>query len=90
MSEVPQSKDVADDGGSAFPESIAFDSAGDVFGSRNDGLSIRDWFAGKALVGLLVNQSDEATAVHAHGAVADEYAGAAYTIAAAMLAARAK
>ena len=76
------------DGGPAFPESVGVDLEGNVIASENPGLSIRDWFAGMALQDL-VTQTDDAVASHAHAALADEYAGAAYTLADAMLAARA-
>lgn len=44
-----------DDGGPAFPvPETSLDSAG-VFSASNQGMSLRDWFAGMALQGLLSN-----------------------------------
>ena len=42
-----------DDGGPAFPIPISCDSMGGIQESRFEGLSIRDWFAGRALQGFL-------------------------------------
>jgi hypothetical protein len=66
-----------DDGGPAFPR------VGEGFGNSlydAPGMSLRDWFAGQALVGLVVN--DETTSVHC------PLSARAYEIADAMLAAR--
>lgn len=37
------------DGGAAFPR-------GGAFGLINEGMSLRDWFAGQALAGLVANK----------------------------------
>ena len=60
-------------GGPAFPSNDD--------GIQNDGMTLRDWFAGKALVGLL--SEPKATAE-----TPDRYAKAAYIFADAMLKAR--
>ena len=39
------------DGGAAFPISVALHKSGDVI-YGTDGMSLRDWFAGQALAGL--------------------------------------
>lgn len=47
-----------EDGGPAFPSSIAVGSAGDVYRSWTEGyggMTLRDWFAGQALAGLLAS-----------------------------------
>lgn len=51
------------DGGPAFPPSIAVGPAGDVYTSSPDnsvhsGLSVRDWFAGQALIGATLAIND--------------------------------
>ncbi len=72
------------DGGPAFPQPFAtahpeFDEHGQV---RPSGLSVRDYFAGQALAGLLA-----ATGV---GTPVEQYAETAYRLADAVLAARAQ
>ena len=71
------------EGGAAFPIAT-------IDGFSHDGMSLRDWFAGQALAGMLTNgfmpyigQSTEPT----HWDERD-YIGAAYRIADAMIAAR--
>ena len=70
-----------DDGGPAFPCSVAVAPSGDVYGSDYFGgcMSLRDWFAGQALAGMLANDSNQS---------AEGDARVAYLIADAMLAAR--
>jgi hypothetical protein len=41
------------DGGPAFPVPNYVNVDGDTFESKPSGMSLRDWFAGQALVGLL-------------------------------------
>lgn len=43
------------DGGPAFPLSVSVGPAGDVYSSADadSSMSLRDWFAGQALVGML-------------------------------------
>ena len=46
-----------DDGGNAFPQSIAFDANGNpvtagMYFANGPGMSLRDWFAGQALAGM--------------------------------------
>lgn len=49
------------DGGHAFPPGIAVDHAGDTYHGPY-GMSLRDWFAGQALVGsmLMLGMDNEA------------------------------
>jgi hypothetical protein len=52
--------DKIDDGGSAFARPMSHDGDGpraDAFPAQ-DGMSLRDYFAGQALAGLLVNDTD--------------------------------
>ena len=62
-----------DDGGPAFPMSCTRDG---YMPNVPEGMSLRDWFAGQALAGLLANVSNQVDA------------RVAYAIADAMLAAR--
>lgn len=45
-----------DDGGPAFPLNVAIDPSGDIYNSGSvpdgRGMTLRDWFAGQALVAL--------------------------------------
>ena len=64
-----------DTGGPAFP------TAPEAMNAGSDGMTLRDWFAGQAMAGI----------VHAHGyPQPNEYASQAYAWADAMLAERAK
>lgn len=72
------------DGGPAFPEAIAVSAAGDEYIGPS-GMTLRDWFAGQALVGMLA-----ATGSYGMGNGPDENAERAYEHADAMLAFRAK
>lgn len=65
------------DGGPAFPRPPIGEDCGRPYG-HNDGMSLRDWFAGQALAGLLAQ----------YGADPEWTAIAAYKEADAMLAAR--
>lgn len=81
-----------DNGGPAFPTSVAFDPGAD-FGNgmivRGDkGMTLRDWFAGQALVGLLI-KADEANS-DGWSWRTGTLAGDAFLFADDMLAARAK
>ncbi len=67
------------DGGPAFPVSMPA-----LFGRDAEGMSLRDWFAGQALAGLLSNPRADQEWAGKHAAVS------AYNVADAMLAARAK
>ena len=44
---------MVDHGGSAFPAGVAFDPQGDA--NFTHGMTLRDWFAGQALAGLLAS-----------------------------------
>ena len=70
------------DGGQSFPRPKLGDDCGRAFGQQ-DGMSLRDWFAGQALAGIYANSADDSPA-GAHGRCAKE----AYEAADAMLAAR--
>lgn len=73
-----------DDGGFAFPHSIAVAPSGDVYTSYDSGgrgMSLRDYFAGQALAGMIES--------HGMGESRHEYAARdAYKFADAMIAAR--
>lgn len=43
------------DGGPAFPSHITFNDALDKALVKHPGMTLRDWFAGQALTGLLTN-----------------------------------
>lgn len=47
-----------EDGGSAFPVTVPLE-----FQFVNGGMSLRDWFAGMALQGLLANGADNDTSI---------------------------
>jgi hypothetical protein len=69
------------DGGPAFPRSAAFSNAERTACTEQDGMTLRDWFAGQALAGMGVEcTSDE----FCHSSVAE----CAYAYADAMLRAR--
>lgn len=84
---------VKDDGGPAFPGSIAVSAVGGVHEGAQ-GMALRDWFAGQALAGMLANgfRPDEAMKRNGPGARLDwghdTYANAAFRMADHMLAAR--
>lgn len=63
------------DGGPAFPRGK------DAFGEVNEGMTLRDWFAGQALAGLMVRYDEHPNTVF-------ECAKYAYEAADAMIAAR--
>lgn len=70
-----------DDGGPAFPHQPAVDANGGYILYGDCGMTLRDWFAGQALIGLTVHND--------FGARSDEeIAGGAYAYADAMIAAR--
>lgn len=75
------------DGGPAFPESI--DHEGRVW--HCPGMTLRDYFAGQALVGLIQHTKEIGCLARQGGEKTDEYlAGSAYEIADAMIAEREK
>lgn len=78
-----------DDGGPAFPQQFQHDAEGDrvwpeEFGA--DGMSLRDWFAGQALAGILSADTVLGQRTNPHS----DAAMAAYRIADAMLKERSK
>lgn len=73
---------VTKDGGPAFPTAEVRDLDGNVKWTPGWGMSLRDWFAGQALAGILADHTTNPTT--------DAAAGHAYRFADAMLAERAK
>ena len=59
------------DGGPAFPIPNATDMDGYVYAPEATGMSLRDWFAGQALAGLLTKLTDEELAASAAYLCAD-------------------
>jgi hypothetical protein len=47
------------DGGPAFPEAVSADALGGLNFSRQSGLTIRDYFAAHALMGILAAESSD-------------------------------
>ena len=72
------------DGGAAFP----LQSIGPDFAPGYSGMSLRDWFAGQALSGIMGPNYDWFTSGTETGSRAHEAAHFAYSLADAMLAAR--
>lgn len=75
-----------DDGGPAFPSPESFNANGERLSYFEYGMTLRDWFAGQALVGIT---TDIAFRMNDLG-VLSEIAKDAYSVADAMLAERAK
>lgn len=71
------------DGGSAFPHEEWCNSATSRIEMGSPGMSLRDWFAGQALIGIIASP-------HQHLADMRTWARDAFCAADAMLAARAK
>ena len=86
----------SDDGGSAFPQPLAFDPANgnpvtaDMYFAKVSGMTLRDWFAGQALTGELAANGlgDEGAVKLRSPENASLMAARAYHIADAMIAAR--
>lgn len=76
------------DGGPAFPIPYATDMDGYVYAPRADGMSLRDWFAGMALQGILASFPPDAN--FATQAAKDALAADSYDLADAMIAERKK
>jgi len=78
-------KQPKDDGGPAFPQSVFHDETpeADSFVESKGGMSLRDYFAGQAMIGFLASASPKAD-------TDAELADYAYQIADAMLKERAK
>jgi hypothetical protein len=80
-----------DDGGPAFPCEQGHDPQGYWNETFNSGMSIRDWFAGRALVGLLSGEIAKSLAEYSElngGDLPDNAANYSFIIADAMLKAR--
>jgi hypothetical protein len=79
-----------DEGGFAFPTSPIRGPNGRVLDHGSDGMSLRDWFAGQALAGMLAMPSDTDSG-NFHNNCGEPFVGAAgyaYRMADAMIAAR--
>lgn len=69
------------DGGPAFPREEMRVTGGKEYVAVQPGMSLRDWFAGQALAGLLANRIKDTP---------EKWAAVSYVLADAMLAAREK
>lgn len=81
------------DGGQAFPLQDAYGPARDFGTPGHPGMTLRDWFAGRALAGLLAGRFDSDNVKWAHRGDAQRaamFAENSYFVADAMLAERAK
>lgn len=76
------------DGGSAFPRSGAYANMGTPRAHSQEGMSLRDWFAGMALQGLTVGTDLEQAAHRGLWPDHDKATKFCYAIADAMLKAR--
>lgn len=79
------------DGGAAFPEGIAVGVAGDVYGGNSSGMSLRDYFAAKAMQGLCTGCSGtlgKEFSAYAKGACNAVISERSYVLADAMIKAR--
>ena len=77
---------MADSSGPAFPRPKSFNPSGHFESFAQDGMSLRDWFAGQALIGFIMRASPP----ERYSIVDSELAERAYEFAAAMLEARQK
>ena len=78
--------DTLKDGGTAFPHDGRDNGPGNIKGRPHDGMTLRDWFAGQALAGLLAAPTEPEEKTFAK--VLKTYSRNAYRYADAMLAAR--
>lgn len=69
-------------GGPAFPRPDSISPDGTFWEAGNDGMSLRDWFAGQSLSGVLMKMEGQAPSLKVVGQLA---AKAAYAIADAMV-----
>lgn len=74
-----------EDGGPAFARSAAWGSPSNVSPSQ-DGMALRDWFAGQALAGVV--QTCNMDTLNKSTTTEQHFAGQSYAIADAMIAAR--
>ena len=72
-----------DDGGLAFPSPVEFDPNGQLVSHGSFGMTLRDWFAGQALAGMLSAVPSDAPRIDVQ-----HFAGLAYAAADALLSAR--
>ena len=76
--------DTLDNGGPAFPT----EPRGSIYGGKHDGMTLRDWFAGQALAGVINTCSAD---ILANGeAIEAMFARKAYSLADAMIRERTK
>ena len=80
---MSENKKLIEYGGFAFPTPELRAPNGMVLSAGSDGMSLRDWFAGQALVGMMASDGNDGTYWKPANAAAN-----AYEIADAMLAAR--
>lgn len=66
MNETTQA--AIDDGGPAYPMPSGPEPRDKSTTHYNEGMSLRDWFAGQALVGLIANDSASANNTHSQDA----------------------
>lgn len=77
-----------DDGRAAFPVAAAVTTDGEIVANAAPGMSLRDWFAGQALAGMLANgQGPDLPWLHGSLLAVGEHA---YVLADAMIAAHKK
>ena len=77
-----------DDGGRAFPTqmlNVPFNEADDP---KHNGMTLRDWFAGQALIGIITSSGWEPISESGNSEEPIPVSGVAYAIADAMLEAR--
>lgn len=60
-----------DDGGPAFPSEAVYNGPGETLRPPYSGMSLRQWYAGKALAGICEIESDRHTAARRAVAYAD-------------------
>jgi hypothetical protein len=76
-----------DDGGPAFPRPMVGSGSSNAT-SEQDGMSLRDWFAGQALQGMFAHVAGNHVDEMADGAIRKPFHKAAYAMADLMLEAR--
>jgi len=81
---------MADNSGPAFPFQPAFMGGAGGGPSGNPGMSLRDWFAGRAIIGIWQNRDSMSVAATSGTGLAAQTASWAYEVADAMLAERSK
>ncbi len=77
-----------DDGGPAFPTPVEFDPNGQLISYGGYGMSLRDWFAGQALAGMMALPAVEGRGCWHTNSSPNQVAQVAYEYADAMIAVR--